>query len=195
MTCLSSLFDLNKTIQVTAYLLKQSENKMNYLRLLKLLYLINREALKEDANLIIYDTACALRRGPILSTVYDLIKGQPKQMSWKWQQYIKTGKFDVSLVKCPGDDELSRFEKKIIESVFAAHEENNDFALIDFTHNLPEWKKYEPDLESVRGRDSYHIKLRDIVNAISEETGKNSVVFSERVKRNVAEMRFFTEQK
>ena len=50
--CLSSLFDLNKTIQVTAYLLKQSGNKMNYLRLLKLLYLANRETLKEDANLI-----------------------------------------------------------------------------------------------------------------------------------------------
>ena len=74
MMCLSSLFNLNKTIQATAYLLKQHENKMNHLRLLKLLYLINREVLKEDGHLTIYDCAYALPSGPVLSTVYRLIK-------------------------------------------------------------------------------------------------------------------------
>ena len=188
MTCLSSLFDLDKTIQVTAYLLKQNENKMNLGSLMKLLYLTNREVLKEDAYLIIYDCAYASPRGLVLSTVYNLIKGRDTQ-SRQWQRYIETGQYHVFLGNDPGSDELSKFEKNIIESVFNRYGRLSNIELIKFTHALPEWKRYEPRLMSTKGKNSYHIELKEIVNAIVEQTGDETLW--DRVRRNVDEVKFF----
>ena len=192
MTCLSSLFNLIKTIQVTAYLLKQNENKMRHLRLLKLLYLINREALKEDANFVIYDTAYASPKGLILSTVYKLIEGRGRQSN-QWQRYIETGQYHVFLGNDPGDDELSKFEKNIIESVFNRYGRLSNIELIEFMETLPEWNRYVPRLMLAKSKNSYHIELKEIVNAVAEETGKDSVAFLERVKRNVVEVKFFAD--
>jgi uncharacterized phage-associated protein len=188
---------LNKSIQVTAYLLNLAEGRMHFLRLLKLLYLINREALKEDTNLIIYDVACALPKGPILSTVYDLLKKHTNQtpLKLKWKQHIKTGKFDVHLVKDPGDGELSSFDKRIIESVFTAHKNKTDSDLIEFTHGLPEWRKHKLDLESTESKDSYPIKLKEIAKAVADEMGNDSIVFWKSVKGHVDEVKFFAKHK
>jgi uncharacterized phage-associated protein len=188
---LNSLFDLDKTIQVTAHLLKQNENKMNYLRLLKFLYLINRESLQKKATLIVYDRACALPRGPILSTVYNLIKERDTQ-SRQWQRYIETGQYNVFLGNDPGDDELSKSEKNIIESVFHQYKGLDNAQLIEFTHTLPEWKRYEPKLMSAKNKNSFHIALKEIVNAIVEQRGDETLW--DRVGRNVAEDMFFADQ-
>ena len=184
---LRSLFDVNKTIQVAAFFLKQSGLKVcpgiSHLKLLKLLYLTNRTSLKENATLIVFDRAYALPNGPILSTVYNLIKKDHPQM-YAWQQCIETGWHNVFLKKDVVNDELSPFEEKILHSVSCEYGNMTDKEIICATHELPEWKKYESRLLSANNRRSYHIELRDIVDAIVKET--NDILLWERVKKKIA---------
>ena len=49
--------------------------RMNYMRLLKLLYLAVREFLLKTGHTITGDHAGAMKRGPVSSQVYDLIRG------------------------------------------------------------------------------------------------------------------------
>lgn len=171
---LQKLFDLEKSIQATAFLLKQSGGKMRYLRLLKLLYFSNRESLKQNASLIVPDRACALPKGPILSTIYNLIK-EKDSLSRDWQKFIETGPYHVFLGDEPDDGELSEFDKNILLKVYNDHRDKDDFDLVRYTHTLPEWKKHESALASPQGKNSYTIDLKDIVNAIIQESGNNDL--------------------
>ena len=78
------LFDVVKTIQVAARLLQRSDGKMKHWRLLNLLYLINRKSLEINASFVVLDRACALTKGPILSTVYNLVHSRDSQYN-VWQ--------------------------------------------------------------------------------------------------------------
>ena len=68
-------FDLAKTVQAAALLLREHHNRMEYIRLLKLLSIADREMLARRGRTLTGDRAVAMKRGPVLSTVYDLIKG------------------------------------------------------------------------------------------------------------------------
>ena len=78
-----------------------------------------------------------------------------------------------------------------IKSVFDRHKEQSDVELIEFTCTLPEWKKYEPLMMSINKKYLYHIKLKEIVDAIAEETGNKTLW--DHVRRDVAEMRLFAD--
>ena len=82
-------FNLDKTIQAAAYLLKQEpECRMNYMRLLKMLYIANRQSLKTRDVPICGDKAYAMKRGPVLSATLDLINGSDPS-SPQWSQTIE----------------------------------------------------------------------------------------------------------
>ena len=68
-------FDFLKTLQASGVLLQLDANRMAYIRLLKLLYIADRELLAETGRTLTGDEAVAMKNGPVLSRVYDLIKG------------------------------------------------------------------------------------------------------------------------
>ena len=173
-----SMLRFQKSLQSAAYFLQLAGGRMKYLRLLKLLYLADRESLSNEEDSITGDRVSALPHGPVLSTVYNLIKHKDSQ-SELWHKYVKTGEdFYVFLAENPGTGDLYRYEKEIIERVHKEHENKNDFELVDFTHDLPEWKKYERRL-NVRGKKSYSISLEDILEGV----GKPELI--ERVRGNL----------
>lgn len=70
-------FNIAKGDRASAVLLKtEPAHRMGRLRLLKLLYIADREALTERARPITGDSPVAMDNGPVLSNTYDLIKGQ-----------------------------------------------------------------------------------------------------------------------
>jgi len=69
-------FSTKKIIEAGAVLLGcRSQRRMSYLRLLKLLYMADRESLKETGWPIIGTQPVAMDYGPVHSEVYDLVKG------------------------------------------------------------------------------------------------------------------------
>jgi len=186
-------------MQVTAYLLKQARQEqttlspaMGILRLMKLLYLINRKSLEENASLIIYDRAYALPKGPILTTVYDLTKKRKDSQLRIWERYLAKWSHQVFMIKDPGDDQLSKFDERIVRLVYDKHKDRDDFELIGFTHSLPEWKIYEPRFQPEYRQQAYPIDLADIVKTIAVK--QNDPTLWSRVNRKLEEVDFYTNQ-
>jgi hypothetical protein len=83
-----------------------------------------------------------MKYGPVLSGVYDLIKGKPVDDALPlWSEYISPGdKNFVYLVKDPGNDELCEEEEDILQEVYQTFGHLDPFHVAEWTHDLPEWK-------------------------------------------------------
>lgn len=150
-----------KAAQVAALFLKLRGGKMSYLKLLKLMYIAEREALARFGRPITYDQFWAMEHGPILSATYNRIKGEVVfGIEPAWENYITTRQgYDVRLKKEAPIGELSDAEIKVIQEVFARFGNWYRFKIVDYMHdNFPEWK--DP------GESSTPIAYGEILTAI-----------------------------
>ena len=98
-----------KTTQAAAVLLALDGDSMDRMRLLKLLYIADRELLAESGRTLTGDRAVAMKNGPVLSRIYDLIKGiavSPED----WGRYLRSEGYKVMLLGDPGHGELTKRE-------------------------------------------------------------------------------------
>ena len=183
------IFHFQKALQAAAYLLRLAGGRMRYIDLLKMLYIADRECLGVEGATITGDSMSALKYGPVLRTVLNLIKGKDSQ-SARWQYHVKTDidrsarRFEVFIANDPGDDELYLFEKEILDKVFATYRHMD---VIDYTHTFPEWKKHEAALRSPYRKNSYPITIEDILKGI----GKPELL--ETVENNIADQEYYSE--
>ena len=135
-------FNEAKATQTAARLLKLRGGKMSYLKLIKLLYLIDREGLLRYGRPVTTDRHVSMPRGPVVSIIYDLITGDvPPGEPTFWRRHISAPRdFEVSLFCDPGDDELSAAEEKLIDDVYTEHGRKSRWELVRYTHDLPEWQ-------------------------------------------------------
>ena len=69
-------FHFEKTLESVGVLLrKECSKRMNYMKLLKLLYICDRECIKNHNRPITGDRVVAMKRGPVLSHLYANIPG------------------------------------------------------------------------------------------------------------------------
>ena len=116
---------------------------MAYLKLIKLLYYVDREAVLRWGRPVTTDRLVSMQHGPVVSRIYDLISvGRPESDSPSiWHRHIsKCSRYDVTLSEPTGNDELSLAEDRLIAEIWALHGSKSKWALRDETHNLPEWQ-------------------------------------------------------
>jgi len=140
---MKQVFNERKATQVAASFIKLCGGRLNYMKLIKLMYLAERQALLKWGRPITYDSYFSLDRGPILSTTLDLIKKvrQPNS-DHTWFEYISAPKdYEVTLCKdCPNDD-LSEVEESLINKIFQKYKQSDEWDLVNHLHDiLPEWK-------------------------------------------------------
>ncbi len=182
-------FDIDKTIQAAAYLIKRRPGKIeNYMRLLKLLYLADRRSLKERGAPICGDTAYGMKEGPVPGRTLDLIKGTDPS-SVKWEQFIERTDYDVLLKSDPGNLHLSQAELDILDHVATYFKSYDPFELVVWCHeNLPEydenWKKRKEGAKRVR------IPFEDVLSAIHRSEDGPRIV--EEINENLAFNRLFS---
>ena len=134
-------FQFERTLQAAAYLLRLDGKRMAYLRLLKLLYIADRERLAEAGESITGDRAFARKHGPVLANVYDLIKGVGSRAG-VWDDAIHTDGYAVELVADPGRGELSQAVVAKLAEVAERYRNVGDFELAELTHDFPEWARH-----------------------------------------------------
>jgi uncharacterized phage-associated protein len=163
-------FNIQKTIQAIAALLHFHESKeMSYLRMLKLLYLADRESLKETGRPITGDRVVAMEHGPVLSSVYDLIKGE--HTGWaEWSKFLGKKGYLVELLQDPGNGALSKYEIGKLRELAGRYAEQNDWDIVEIVHELEEWKKNDP------GKSSKPIPIEDILDAIGRGADKDAIL-------------------
>ena len=149
-----------KTIQAIGILLRQDGvRSMNYMRLLKLLYIADRESLRDTGRTIVGGPVVAMERGPVLEEVYDLIRGRHRHMPL-WDEYLRTSHFNLELINDPDVGLLSRSEIETLQATAKQHAENDEWELSRLTHDFPEWQKNHA------GKSSQPIPFQDVLAAV-----------------------------
>lgn len=135
-------FSAKKTTQAAAYLMKQAGGSMNYMKLIKLLYLADREALGSHDAPITGDDYFALKFGPVLSETLNLAKGTSQHPFWN--RHIRRRSppsYTLDLAHDPGVGELSGAEIGLLEETWQRFHRHSQFDLAELTHaQCPEWK-------------------------------------------------------
>lgn len=142
---------------------------MSYLKLLKLLYLADRQALLELGRPITFDRFVSMPNGPVLSRTCDLITSEPGPGGPSyWGKHISLpSNYEVELVSSAApNDQLSPAEEAVLDSVFERFGKMDRWKLVAYTHTLPEWQ--DPHGSSVP------IDLIDILRAqgVNEEDAR-----------------------
>ncbi len=161
-------FNPEKAVEASASFLKLrgSKRPMKYMGLIKLLYTADRIAFERLEQSITGDCYVAMKYGPVLSNVYDLIKGKASEADNNvWAEYISNNLKDheVQLKTDPGVNHLCRAELKIINEVYQAVGHLDRFDLAEKTHqDFPEWTNPFP-------AKSQPIQIEEIL----KQVGKN----------------------
>jgi len=134
-------FNEAKATEAAAWLLKREQGRMNYLRLIKLLYIADRESLTKFGRPITGDDFVSMKKGPVLSNVLHIIRDDGWTEPQIWPNHIeKNEDYTVHLVKDPGADNLSAAETDLLDVILASHWGKTQWEMVDYTHTFPEWK-------------------------------------------------------
>jgi uncharacterized phage-associated protein len=167
------LFNEAKATQAAAQLLRLRGGRMSYLKLTKLLYLADREALIRWGRPITTDCYLATDVGPVVSRIYDLIRNElPPNAVKIWGKFISAPHdYEVRLLEDPGSGELSPAEEQLIDEVFRQHGQHSRWVIVDYTYSLPEWT--HPD------GGALPIEYRDILRAAQKTEAEISAIEEE----------------
>jgi len=142
-------FNEKRATQAAAVLLSMRENRtLNYMVLIKLLYLADRESLLRWGTPLTGDQYYSMEFGPVLSKIHDLItEMQPPEEVSFWTRHIRRSDYDVELLSDPGNEELSESDDRLLRELFAKYQDyydRNPFEFVHYLHGiLPEYKQVE----------------------------------------------------
>ena len=133
------IFDERRAAQAASILLGRHDGRMPYIKLIKLLYLADREALIETGSPITGDRFVSMKYGPVLSHVLNLIKEPNPAEDSVWHGYVAREHFDAVLVGAPESDHLSEYDEGVLNDIFDSCGHEKWPLVVARTHALPEW--------------------------------------------------------
>ncbi|WP_235203000.1 Panacea domain-containing protein [Pseudomonas syringae] len=173
------IFSEQKVAQMAAYFLQRRGGRMAYIKLMKLLYLADRESMDRYSAPMSHDSHVSMAQGPVLSATLNLITGQIESPAWRsW--VTSEAKFEVSLSRELKDlellDELSNADLEIMDHVWEQFGKMKRWELVDYTHDhLPEW--VDP------GRSSTPINPRAVFRALGRDEQQADLLARELFER------------
>jgi len=141
-TELAFRFNERRATQACALLLERAGGRSNYTRILKLLYLADRRAMQTCASPMTGSSIVNMKNGPVLSEVYDCIKGSGQHCFW--DAHIATDGFDIRLLNPAGDSHLCDFDVEVLSELAEQYADASFSTMIDVVHELPEWSDPAP---------------------------------------------------
>lgn len=140
--------------QMAAYFMdKEEKRQMDVLKLIKLLYLADRESVDRYSEPISFDKMVSMDHGPVLSRTLNLINGfESGKDADQWNAWVSDrNSHKVSLKKTVSRDRLDHLSDADIEVLAAVWNEfghMNKWQIRDYTHScLDEWR--DPDGSSI----------------------------------------------
>ncbi len=172
--CQRFRFNPEKAIQAVAFLLRRERgHRMNYMRLLKVLYVAEREILADSGKPLTGSRVVAMQRGPVLEDLLHLIRGEHRAID-QWSRVFQVDRYNLEMTADPGAGLLSRFVTRKLEEVASRYEAFDEWDMVEVTHHLPEWMRNNP------GESSKEIPLADILEAIGRGDDLENIVANAR---------------
>ena len=140
----SKIYNPKKAAQVVAYFAQKSPNgRINVLKLVKLIYLADRESIKRRGSPILNEPRVSMPHGPVNSLTFSHINGDYDAKS-PWAEIVSPrADHDISVKQAVTEyDEMSLFEIECLEHVWKKFGKMTPFEIRDWTHkkrNVPEW--------------------------------------------------------
>jgi hypothetical protein len=134
-------FDIHKAIAAASHLIERKGGAEDMFVLIKKLYYADRSALIKWGRPITGDSFASMDKGPIVSTIYDLLKGSGSQRNLiQWEDVIfRNPGFKISLRKQADSGPLSEREIEILDQTSEIID-NIRGSIPKWLHkNCPEW--------------------------------------------------------
>lgn len=164
-------FDTEKSLAAAAVLLRgERAHVMSKLRLLTLLYLADREALKETGRPLLGFRLVAAEHGPVHAALRDLLEGQHIEEP-RFAAFFRHDGYRVELSVDPGVASLSRYEIGKLQEVGQRYEGLSDWELANgVARECPEWRKNYAEGEP------RVIPLADVVDAVGRGSDRAAIL-------------------
>lgn len=135
-------FNEQKATEAATMLLALRKNQSaDYLWIIKMLYFVDREAISRWERPITYDNYVAMPHGPVLSTIYNIIKKNHPGIIWKRYIVTRPRDHEVSLNGTPAPRrKLSTAEAELINEMYVRYGHLKGKELEELSHHLPEWR-------------------------------------------------------
>jgi uncharacterized phage-associated protein len=141
------VYNALKAAQVVAYLTQKSPNKIiDVLKVIKLVYLADRESIKRFGFPILDEPRVSMPHGPVNSVTYSHIQGEYDLEACGWSLYLSdraNHQVSVQSDSPSGFDELSDADIQCLDNVWREFGHMQKWELRDWTHspkNIPEWE-------------------------------------------------------
>lgn len=185
------MLDEVKISQIAGYILfKEKRQTMQILKLMKLLYFVDRLSLEKYGEPVSFDNIVAMPHGMVLSQTYNLSSGSIPSITNGWDAWISDREnHNISLNKDIKNieqfDELNASDIELVDEVYAKYGSYNGFDLANMHHDnniCPEWT--DPNGSSVE------ISYKDILIAMgkSKDEIKNAL---KRIKESESLLQLF----
>ena len=161
-------FDTVVRINLVKYMLSKFPDGVEYVKLMKLLFLAEIRSLRTCGESIFGDDEryIAMQYGPVLSNIKNLIEADAGYLSEEvintieenWNVPPSSRPFTIMKIKNTTDMQyVSDFDKACMDAVFETYGAKSAQKLIDITHEFSEWKKYEKALADPTMPSAYPI--------------------------------------
>ena len=137
-------YNPRKSAQVAAYFALRSGGQVNILKLMKLIYLTEREYISRYDVPMLFDHLYSMRNGPVMSETLNFINGESE--STHWSEFVSDREnHEVGVVKealrIDDLDEFSDADIEILDMVWGKFGHLSKWDLVDYTHkHCPEWE-------------------------------------------------------
>jgi len=135
-----------KAAQVAAYFIHREGGPIKVLKLMKLMYLAERESLHQYGEPMIGDALVSMPHGPVMSTTLDHMNDFIESEQGGWDDWISDRENHCVSLKVdenPVDNllELSEADIDIIDAIYNDFGAMSSYEIRDYTHNhCPEWE-------------------------------------------------------
>ncbi len=146
---ISFTFDPVKSVEVVRWWVSRHGGSMDRIKLVKLIFLADREHLARHGRPIVGGRYVAMKHGPVSSELLDLVRGKVIVEG----SGISVNGYQVSVQGTVDEEQLSESDLEVLQEVDDRFGRTDQWRLVDLTHTMEAWKKNYPDPESSESHD------------------------------------------
>ncbi|MFA5072022.1 MAG: Panacea domain-containing protein [Candidatus Pacearchaeota archaeon] len=169
-------FNYKKTIQVLNFLAKNSNGKIDKLKAIKLIWLIDRLHLRKYGRMITNDIYFAMRLGPVGSFSKDYAGGNvlDEEERIYYDKYISFKDNTITSIRDVEEGIFSDSDKEVMKEIITNYGNCSKTSLINFSHIFPEWSKFKDIIDGGTQREP--MDINDFFkNPVEEKTNLKNI--------------------
>jgi uncharacterized phage-associated protein len=154
--------DYKKATQIINYLVRQDGATSDFpeLKVIKLIWAADRYHLRKYARTVSHNDYWAMKQGPVGGLVKDITEFSSDYLSEEEiayaERFIKShSENDKKYVTSINEADMNELSETDVEALNFAWEKFGKYdiwAIVDITHEYPEWKKHEPEIKAGKKR-------------------------------------------